>query len=83
MHAHCFSNQKRICLIFYYLFHFWLCWVFTALHGLSLVSESGGLLAIVVRWLNAVASLVVEHRLWEARTSVVAACGLSSCGARA
>ena len=32
----------------------------------------------MVRRLNAVASLVVEHRLWEARTSAVAACGLST-----
>ena len=39
---------------FIYL-NFWLCWVFTAVHGLSLVAV-GGLFTVM-------ASLVVEHRL--------------------
>ena len=44
--------------------YFWLCWVFTAAHGLSLVSESGGYSLIVVHGLLImVASLVAEHRL--------------------
>ena len=29
-------------LKFFYLFYFWLCWVFVAARGLSLVSASGG-----------------------------------------
>ena len=37
-------------------FYFWLCWVFVALLGLSLVAVNG--LLIVV------ASLVAEHRFW-------------------
>ena len=35
------------------------------------------------RLLIAVTSLVVEHRFWGTRASVVAACGLSSCSSRA
>ena len=35
---HCFSFKK-----FVYLFlHFWLCWVFVVVHGLSLVTASRG-----------------------------------------
>ena len=46
-----------------YLFiYFWLCWVFVAAHGLSLVAASGGFVA-VHGLLIVVASLVVEHGL--------------------
>ena len=45
-------------------FYFWLCWVFLAAHGLSLVVESRGCSLVVVRGLLiAVASLVAEHGL--------------------
>ena len=45
-------------------FHLWLCWVFAAVCGLSLVAASRGPLVLVVRGcLTAVASLVVEPRL--------------------
>ena len=30
------------CLFFFFFFNFWLCWVFVAAHGLSLVVASGG-----------------------------------------
>ena len=44
---------------FIYLFiYFWLCWVFVAARGLSLVAESGGTLCC-----GAWASLVAEHGL--------------------
>ena len=44
--------------------YFWLCWVFIAAHGFSLVAMSGGYsLVAVLRLLIVVASLVVEHRL--------------------
>ena len=47
--------------LFIYL---WLCWVFVAARGLSLVAVSGGWLFVVLRrLLIAVASLVAEHRL--------------------
>ena len=49
--------------LFIYLF-FCLSWVFAAVHGLSLVAASGGLLFIAVcRLLTVVASLVAEHGL--------------------
>ena len=41
--------------------YFWLCWVFVAARGLSLVAASGGY--AVHGLLIVVASLVVEHRL--------------------
>ena len=51
--------------LFYYLFiYFWLRWVFVAVHGLSPVAVSWGLLFVVVRGLLvAVVSLVAEHWL--------------------
>ena len=49
-------------------FYFWLCWVFLAAHGLSLVVESRGCSLVVVRGLLiAVASLVAEHGLQACR----------------
>ena len=52
--------------------------------GFSLVVESKGSF-LVVMWgpVLAVASLIVEHRLWSARASVAVAYGLSSCGSQA
>ena len=50
---------------------FWLCWVFAAARGLSLVVVSGGCCLV------SVVSLVSEYRLYDAWASVVAACGLS------
>ena len=41
--------------------YFWLCWVFVAARGLSLVVASGGY--SLLRLLIAMASLVAEHRL--------------------
>ena len=69
--------------VFFFL-SFWLCWVFDAAHGLSLVAESGGCSPVAVRGLlTVVASLVVEHGLQGMQASVVVAHGLScpeSCG---
>ena len=50
----------------YFYIYFWLCWVFVAAGGLSLVAVSGSysLLQLVYRLLIAVASLVAEHGLW-------------------
>ena len=57
--------------LFIYLFlaylsiYFWLCWVFVAARGLSLVAVSRGLLFVAVSGLlTAVASLVAEHGLY-------------------
>ena len=52
--------------------------------GFSLVADSGGdSLVAVRRLLIAVASLVVEHRLWGMQASVVLVHGFSSCSLRA
>ena len=49
---------------FLYLFYLWPCWVFIAACGLfSSCSEWGLFFVAVHRFLIAVASLVVEHRL--------------------
>ena len=43
-------------------FFFWLCWVFIAAQGLSLVTASGGSSLVAVhRFLIVVASLAAEH----------------------
>ena len=62
---------------FFFFFNFWLCWVFVAVHGLSLVAESRGYSLVAVhRLLIAVTSVAAEHRLYSARASVVGAPGL-------
>ena len=63
-----------------YLF-IWLCWVFIAAHGLSLVAASPRSYSLngVHGLLTAVASLVAEHRLKGAQASAVVEHGLSSC----
>ena len=38
VYAYCFFKKKLFILLIY----FWLCWVFVAAHGLSLVAASGG-----------------------------------------
>ena len=56
------SCTHCLCLLIYLLI--WLCWVFAAAHGLSVVSESRGYsLGAVYRLLIAVVSLAGEHRL--------------------
>ena len=50
--------------------------------GFSLTVASGGSSLVVgPRFLIAAASLIAEHRFWDVQASVVAACGLVSCGA--
>ena len=44
------------------VFIYWLCWVFVAAHGLSLVAESRGYsLPVVHRLLTAGAALIAEY----------------------
>ena len=67
-----------------YLFiYFWLCWVFVSVHGLFLVATSGGYSSLrcagfSLQWLLSLRSTGSRC----ARTSVVVACGLSSCDSR-
>ena len=58
-------------------FFFCLCWVFVALHGLSLAAVSRGYFVVVCRLLTVVLSLVVEHKALGAQASVVVAHSLS------
>ena len=51
-------------LLVNFILYFWLRWVFVAAHGLSPVMASEG-------YSLAVASLVVEHRLWSAGSVAV------------
>ena len=51
----------------------WLCWVFTAVQGLSLVAASRGYSLVGVhRLLLSAACLVAEHGFWGKRSSVAA-----------
>ena len=56
-----YKNIQIQCLKFY-LFIYWLCWVFIAVRGLSLVVANQGLLFLVVHGLLITGALV-EHRL--------------------
>ena len=78
--------------LFAYLFiYFWLCWVFTAAHGVSLVVVSGSYsllwcVGFSLRWLLLLQSTDSRHADFSScstRASVVAAHGLSSCSLRA
>ena len=60
------SYVEKISIIYVFIIYFWLCWVFVAVQGLSLVAESGGSsLVAVCRLLIMVASRrraqAVEH----------------------
>ena len=81
-----FSTCTFILLLFF-IIYFWLCWVFTAVHGISLLAVSGVCSLVVVLGLrNAVVSHVAEALAAQAlgtRASVAVAHGLSSCGAGA
>ena len=58
------SHQVLGCFFVKYNFVYWLCWVFAAACGLSLVAVNGVYsLTVVCRLLIAVPSLVVEHGL--------------------
>ena len=50
-------------LIYFIFIYFWLCWVFVAVCGLSLVVASRGYSSLRCPGFAVVASLVAEHRL--------------------
>ena len=61
---------------FFFFFFFWLCWVFVAVHGLSLIVASGGYSSLrcvgfSLRWLLLLRSTGSRHA------------GFSSCGTQA
>ena len=59
-----------------YLFIYWLFWVFTAAHRLSLVADWGLFFIVVHGLLIVVASLVAEHRLQRHRLQQLWSTGL-------
>ena len=63
--------------------YFWLRWVFVAARGLSLVAESRAALRHGVRASHCGGFSCCGAQALGAQASVVVACGLSSCGARA
>ena len=71
---------KFIYLLFIY---FWLCWVFTAARGLSLVAASGATLCCGAQASYCGGFYCCEARALGTWASVVVACGLSSCGSGA
>ena len=76
--GHCQTFFFFILILLIYFIYFWLCWVFVAVHGLSLVAASSGYSSLQA-WashcsgflccgapaLGARASVVVAHRLSE------------------
>ena len=69
--------------IFYLFIYFWLCWVFVAARGLFSSCSERGLLFVVVRGLLTVVASRCGAQAVGTQASVVVACRLSSCGARA
>ena len=66
-----------------FIYYFWLCWVFVAARGLSLVAASGATLCCGARASHCGGFSCCGAQAVGARASVVVVCGLSSCGARA
>ena len=70
--------------IYFILFsYFWLCWVFIAAHGLSLVAASGGYSSLRCAGFSCGGFSCCRAWALGAQASVAVARGLSSCGARA
>ena len=67
--------------LFIYLI-FWLCWVFVAVLGLSLVVASGGYSLLRCAGFSLQWLLLFGAQALGPRTAVVVARGLSSCGSR-
>ena len=70
-------------ILFSNVYLFYLTLALLGLHccvAFSLLAASRGYFLAVVRGLLTVAAFPVEHRLWDARASVFAALGISSCG---
>ena len=62
----------------YLCIYFWLCWIFVA--AWAFCSCGVYFLVVVCRFLIAMASTIVEHRLSGTQVSIVVLHGLSSCG---
>ena len=62
---------------------FWLCWIFIAMHGFSLVVASGGYSSLRRRGFSLSGFSCCRTQALGTQASLVALCGLSSCGSRA
>ena len=83
-----FFNISFLKFYLFYLIYFWLCWVFIAEHGLSLVAASGGYSSLrctgfSLRWLLLLRSTGSRHVGFSSCGSQALERRLSSCGARA
>ena len=76
-----FGNVWGVLFIYLFLFiYFWLCWVFVAVRGLSLVAMSGATLCCSARASRCSGFSCRRARALGVWASVVVARGLSSCG---
>ena len=66
--------------IYIYILSFFGCAGLSCCADFSLVVASKGYSMVAVCGLLTAVISLVEHRLWDARASVIVACGLSSCG---
>ena len=66
----------------YLFFKFWLCWVFVAVHWLSLVVASGGYSLVEMQELLIVVASFVEQCTLKGTWASVVACGLRSWGSQ-
>ena len=72
-----------IYLFTYLLIYLWLCWVFDAAHGLSLVAASRGYSSLQCAGLSLCGLSCYGAQALGTRASLVAALRLSSCGTQA
>ena len=74
---------KKIYLFIYLFIYFWLCWVFVAAHGFSLVVASRGYSLLQYKGFSLWWLLLLQSMALGMWASVVVTCRLSSCGSRA
>ena len=79
----CSDHNLAELLFLFYLFYFLLCWVFVAARRLFSGCGERGLLFLAVCGLLIVVASRCRAQALGMQTSVVVACGLSSCGSQA
>ena len=82
------SSHVHFINLFILFIYFWLCWVFVAVHGLSLIVVSGGYSSLrcvgfSLGWLLLLRSTGSRHAGFSSCGSRALECRLSNCGARA
>ena len=74
------KNQIPLATFLKLFIYFWLCCVFIAASGLSLVVESGGYSSYGVQTFHCNGVSCCKEKALVAQASIVASCRLSSCG---